>query len=93
MAESRQDAPAAVEKPRPVPAPRREGRTHERSLALFAAGIAAFTPPLLMVFDRPGTAFGLPVLYLYLFAVWGLLIALAGRVAVRWRRRPPPEES
>lgn len=66
---------------------RREGRMHERSLALFAAAIVAFTPPLLMVFDRKVTVFGLPLLYLYLFAVWGALIVLAGRNAMRWRRR------
>lgn len=86
MADATHDHPTD-ERTRPPP-PRRESRAHERSLALFAAGIVAFTPPLLMLFDRKVTVFGLPLLYLYLFTVWALLIALAGRIAVRWRRRP-----
>lgn len=84
MADPQQDKPAAE---RPRPGARGEDRAHEWSLALFLAGIVAFTPPLLMVFDRKGTVFGLPVLYLYLFACWALLVALAGRIAVRRRRR------
>jgi len=86
MPDRLQDEERATSAPR---ARRREGRMHERSLALFASAIVAFTPPLLMVFDRKATVFGLPMLYLYLFAVWAALIALAGRIAARWRRPPP----
>lgn len=66
--------------------PRRDSRLRERSLALFLLGLVAFTPPLMMVFDHAGTLFGLPALYVYLFAVWATLIALAWRIT-SWRRR------
>jgi hypothetical protein len=54
----------------------RPGITTERLLALFLLGIVAFTPPFLGIFNTPRLIVGIPVLYLYLFFVWGLLIAL-----------------
>lgn len=54
----------------------RPGITTERLLALFLLGIVAFTPPFLGIFNTPRLMLGIPVLYLYLFIVWGLLIAL-----------------
>ena len=68
----------------------RTGRTRpqriaERSVALFLLGLVCFTPPLLGIFGMQERVFGLPVLFVYLFAVWGALIALAARVAGRRR--------
>lgn len=54
----------------------RPGITIERLLALFLLGIVAFTPPFLGIFNTPRLILGIPILYLYLFGVWGLLIAL-----------------
>ena len=54
----------------------RPGITTERLLALFLLGIVAFTPPFLGIFNTPRLIFGIPVLYLYLFTAWGLLIGL-----------------
>jgi len=45
----------------------------DRMVGLFAAGVVLFNPPILNLVG--GTLFGWPALYLYLFAVWGLLIA------------------
>lgn len=87
MADTPQQQHGTARQPRATP--RRESRAHDLSLALFLAGIVAFTPPMLMVFDRPALLLGVPVIYLYLFAVWALLIGLAGRTAWRSRRRPP----
>ncbi len=42
-------------------------------IGLFAAGLVLLNPPILNLIG--GTLFGWPALYLYLFAVWGLLIA------------------
>lgn len=42
--------------------------------ALCAAGAVLFNFPLLMVWDSSATIFGLPVLPVALFAVWGALI-------------------
>ena len=54
---------------------------HPRLVALFAAGWALLNFPLLTLWDRPLTVFGLPLLPLALFAGWALLIALAAWVA------------
>ena len=54
---------------------------HPRLVALFAAGWALLNYPLLTLWDRPLTVFGLPLLPLALFAGWALLIALAAWVA------------
>jgi hypothetical protein len=54
----------------------RPGITTERLLALFLFGIVAFTPPFLGIFNTPRLILGIPILYFYLFGVWGLLIAL-----------------
>ena len=67
--------------------PRHESRIREWSFALFLLGAAALTPPLILVFDRPAMLFGLPLFYVYLFAVWAVLIVLAGRIAAHGRRR------
>ncbi len=81
------DEPVTTKERRVTVSPRRESRMRERSVALFLIGAVAFMPPTLMLFDHGGMLFGLPALYVYLFAVWGLLIALAGRVTARRRRR------
>jgi hypothetical protein len=48
----------------------------QRLVALFALGCLLFFYPLLSLFNTAGTVFGIPVLYAYLFAAWGLLIVL-----------------
>jgi hypothetical protein len=61
-----------------------QSRLRERLIALFLLGTALFSPPLLFLFDKPIRVIGLPILYLYLFLAWGLLIALvalAGKVS------------
>jgi hypothetical protein len=45
-------------------------------VAVFLLGCLLFTYPLLSLFNRDGVVFGIPVLYLYLFAVWAIVIAL-----------------
>jgi hypothetical protein len=51
-------------------------RTRELLIALFLLGVLLFAPPLLLVFNSATRIFGVPTLYLYLFAVWAALIAL-----------------
>ena len=48
----------------------------ERSLGLFALGLVIFNPPLLSIFSIEQLPFGLPLLYLFLFAAWALLIVM-----------------
>lgn len=52
------------------------GITGERLVALFLLGIVCFSPPLMLIFDSEIRLFGIPLLYLYLFGVWALIIVL-----------------
>lgn len=61
----------------------RRNRTHERLVALFLLGVLLLLPPFLQVFNRPVRVLGIPVLYLYIFVAWGVLIALAAAVVRR----------
>lgn len=57
----------------------------DRMAALFLAAVVAFNPPLLRVFGAGDTVLGLPLLYLYVFAVWAAAIALAALALERGR--------
>lgn len=54
----------------------RPGLTNERLTALFILAVLLFTPPFLGIFNSPARIWGVPVLYLYLFVAWALIIAL-----------------
>jgi hypothetical protein len=53
-----------------------EGLRAQRLLALFCAALALFNFPLLALWDRELSVFGLPLFPAALFALWALLIAL-----------------
>lgn len=57
----------------------------ERSVALFLLGGLAFSPPLLFIFSAERSILGVPLLYLYLFVAWFVLIVLVGMLAGRVR--------
>jgi hypothetical protein len=59
----------------------------QRLVAVFLLGLLLLNYPLLPLFNGRGSLFGIPALYAYIFAAWGLLIALL--VAVVERSRPP----
>lgn len=74
------------------------GKPGERLSALFLLGVVLFNPLLLDVFDAgPDVVLlGIPILYLYVFVAWAILIALM-TVVVEWATRhpeqpPPPSE-
>lgn len=48
----------------------------ERLAVLFALGCLLFNYPLLALFNRPVLLGGVPLLYVYVFAAWALLIGL-----------------
>jgi hypothetical protein len=87
MTDQKQPDPAAFDDDRD---PRHESRIREWSFAAFLFGALVFTPPLLLVFDRPTMLFGLPLFYVYLFTMWAVLIAVVRRIAAHGRR-PEPE--
>lgn len=47
----------------------------QRLVALFLLGCLLFNHPLLSLFAGPARILGIPLLYIYLFAAWGLMIA------------------
>jgi hypothetical protein len=55
-----------------------EGRVNARLVVLAVLGFVLFNYPLLHVFDKHVLVLGVPLVWLYVFAAWGLLIALVG---------------
>ena len=54
----------------------KSGAKGQRLIALFVLGCLLFNYPVLSLFNVSGDAFGVPVLYAYIFAAWALLVAL-----------------
>jgi hypothetical protein len=52
-----------------------------RFVALCMLGMLLFNFPVLALFNVPGTLFGVPTLYAYLFTAWAVLIGLIALVA------------
>ena len=48
----------------------------QRLIALFIFGCVLFNYPVLSLFNVASEAFGVPVLYAYIFTAWALLVAL-----------------
>lgn len=64
-------------------------RRNERLIVLPLVGVIALNYPLLSLFSRVKLLFGVPVLYLYLFAVW--LLFILGVAVLLEKSAPPPE--
>lgn len=63
-------------------------RSHEKLVALFVIGIVLINYPLLHLFSEGGLILGIPVLYLYLFVCWLVLI---GAIAFVMEHRGPAD--
>ncbi|HET8541078.1 MAG TPA: hypothetical protein VFL83_14485 [Anaeromyxobacter sp.] len=63
----------------------RPGRTGQRLVAVFTAGVILLNYPILFLFARPVSAAGVPILYLYVFGAWTALIAALAYVIERSR--------
>ena len=55
-------------------------RKGQRLIALFIFGCLLFNYPVLSLFNVATEAFGVPVLYAYIFAAWALLVGLMALV-------------
>jgi len=53
----------------------------QRFMALCMLGMLLFNYPILSLFNVPGTVFGVPTLYAYIFIAWAALIALMAFLA------------
>jgi hypothetical protein len=59
--------------------------TRQRLLTLFLGALLALFSPLVAEIEPLRRWLGIPALYLYLFGVWGLAIALAAWIVSRGR--------
>ncbi len=64
----------------------RKGLAGQRLVAVFIAGLLLLNHPLLTLFDRPVSLFGLPLLHVYLFTVWAGLVAAVAWIVERGAR-------
>jgi len=65
----------------------RSGLSGQRLIAVFLGGVLLINYPLLALFDRlqPDVA-GVPLLYVYVFAVWMILVAAMAWIIERGSR-------
>jgi hypothetical protein len=56
----------------------------QRLVAVFLCGVLFLYSPVISLFDQARLWFGLPVLYLYLFTVWGVLVAVMALITEGW---------
>ena len=61
------------------------GITRQRLAAVFLLGCALFNYPLLSLFNKPEAILDVPLLYIYIFAAWAVLIALMAYVIEKRR--------
>lgn len=57
----------------------RTNLARQRLVAVFLAATLLFNYPVLSLFDRPAAIMGVPILYIYIFAIWAAVIA-----AITW---------
>jgi hypothetical protein len=66
-------------------------RLKNRRLAgVFLLGWVLFNYPFLSLFNRPSALLGIPLLYVYVFGAWALIIVLI-MLGARFSRRPPEQ--
>jgi len=70
----------------------RDSKTNKRLVALFLLGCVLLNYPILSLVNLEILIFGLPLLYIYIFSVWCLLISLTA-LATLFRSRARPDGS
>jgi hypothetical protein len=56
---------------------------HQRLIAAFILGAVLFNYPILSLFNKTGSLFGIPLLYVYIFAAWAGVIGLVAWIVGR----------
>jgi hypothetical protein len=64
---------------------KRSGAAGQRLTAIFMMGCVLLNYPILFLFADAGSVASLPILYVYVFGVWAVLIALMAWVIERRR--------
>jgi len=70
----------------------RSRATSEVSIVTFLFAVLVLNPPVLSLFSIDVFFFGIPLLYLYLFAVWSVMIMLIAWIAIGGERGTPKTE-
>ncbi|MCL4302649.1 MAG: hypothetical protein KJ077_43575 [Anaerolineae bacterium] len=52
----------------------------QQLIALFLVGCLLFNYPLLALFSQDGLVWGIPLLYVYIFITWAVLIGLLATI-------------
>jgi hypothetical protein len=60
-----------------------ENKKYKRLIALFLFGLVLLNYPILSLLNINTTLFGFPLLYIYIFITWGLLIFLSALTTSR----------
>jgi hypothetical protein len=63
-----------------------QDRSSQRLVAVSVLGALLFNYPLLALFNRAVLVLGIPLVYLYVFAAWALVIGLIALVVRRAAR-------
>ncbi|MBL8702010.1 MAG: hypothetical protein JNK67_26745 [Alphaproteobacteria bacterium] len=58
-----------------------EGRRGERLIGTMLLAVLLFSPAIMAAFASPARVFGLPLLLVYVFAAWAVVVALLARIA------------
>lgn len=66
----------------------RDAYKNRRLISLFLLGCLLFNYPILTIFDLPEKVLGIPLLYLYIFCAWALLIFLVGLITSKHIKQP-----
>ena len=64
-----------------------DNRKSKRLVALFLFGFLLLNYPILSLLNLDITVFAIPLVYIYLFGVWSLLIFLSALVMSRSKKR------
>jgi hypothetical protein len=63
----------------------RSGSAIDRAVVITIFGLFALMPPILTIFDREVAVFGIPLLHLYCFVLWLLLIVASAWISAQLR--------
>jgi hypothetical protein len=63
---------------------RQSALMRQRLVAVFLCGVFLLYSPVISLFDQARQWIGVPVLYLYLFTVWGVLVAVMAWITEGW---------
>jgi hypothetical protein len=66
-----------------------DSRKTRRLAGVFLLGWVLLNYPILSIFNLPASWEGIPILFAYVFIVWGLIIALLG--VITRSSRPDPD--